>query len=282
MVDFGDDSEGLERAEATRRPSDAPTVPPHRPSFAPTEPPRRPSFAPTLGRLGPSVPPILGPPELDRSTVPGARADSAPSRLNMASTSGSQLDGSQRRSALIDVDESWAVRSDAVRGLLAHGPAFSSTPLTRRARGRELDEPLGGPGSPWIQLTGTGQVLVGASPERELSALELDDNSVYVRESCLVAFAGGARHENGRLASASAEPIAMVQISGRGTVLIESRWPPRVLSIIEQQTLAVRADDVVGWTGRLLGHPLDLELAPLKTPGFVAFSGRGSVLVDLG
>ena len=46
--------------------------------------------------------------------------------------------------------------------------------------------------------------------------------------------------------------------------------------------VAVRADDVVGWIGRLLGHPLDLESAPLKAPGFVAFSGSGSVLVDLG
>jgi len=44
----------------------------------------------------------------------------------------------------------------------------------------------------------------------------------------------------------------------------------------------VRADDVVGWIGRLLGQPLDLDSAPLKTPGFVAFSGSGSVLVDLG
>ena len=187
-----------------------------------------------------------------------------------------------RRSALIEVTESWAVRSDAVRGLLAHGAAFTNTPLTRRMRGRELPEPLGGPGSPWVQLNGVGQILVGAAPERELSALELSDTFVYVRESCLVAFAGSARHENGRLPSGGGEPISMVQISGRGTVLIESRKPPRVLEVTENQKLAVRADDVVGWIGRLLGHPLDLESAPLKTPGFVAFSGSGSVLVDLG
>ena len=74
----------------------------------------------------------------------------------------------------------------------------------------------------------------------------------------------------------------MVQITGRGTVLIESRKPPRVLEVTENQKLAVRADDVVGWVGRLLGHPLDLDAAPLKMPGFVAFSGSGSVLVDLG
>jgi len=76
--------------------------------------------------------------------------------------------------------------------------------------------------------------------------------------------------------------VSMVQITGRGTVLIESRKPPRMLEVTENQKLAVRADDVVGWVGRLLGHPLDLDVSPLKTPGFVAFSGSGSVLVDLG
>ena len=76
--------------------------------------------------------------------------------------------------------------------------------------------------------------------------------------------------------------MSIVQIMGRGTVLIESRKPPRILAISENQKLAVRADDVVGWIGRLLGHPLEPESAPLRAPGFVAFSGSGSVLVDLG
>ncbi len=236
-----------------------------------------------MGRWGPAVPPILEPAELDRSSIaPGARADLPQALRDADPSSEPPVVVPSRRSALIDVEASWSVRSDAVRGLLAHGPAFSTTPLARRMRGRELEEPLGGPGSPWVQLTGTGQILVGAAPERELSALELDDTFVYVRESCLVAFAGGARHENGRLSSGGGEPISMVHISGRGTVLIESRKPPRVLAITENQKLAVRADDIVGWIGRLLGHPLEPESAPLQTPGFVAFSGSGSVLVDIG
>jgi uncharacterized protein (AIM24 family) len=149
-------------------------------------------------------------------------------------------------------------------------------------RGRELPEPLGGPGSPWVLMSGAGELLIGASHDRELSALELSDTFVYVRETCLVAFEGSARHENGRLPTGFGEPVPVVQVSGRGTVLIESRKAPRVLSVTENQKLAVRADDVVGWIGRLLGQPLELESAPLKTSGFVAFSGSGSVLVDLG
>jgi hypothetical protein len=236
------------------------------------------------GRLGPAVPSIPEPVGLGRTSIVPGPEDAAPHsiRAHVRASAEEPVVAESRRSALISVSESWAVRSDAVRGLLAHGAAFSNTPLLRRMRGRELPEPLGGPGAPWVLMSGVGQILVGAARDRELSALELSDTFVYVRETCLVAFAGTARHENGRLPTGGGEPVSMVQVTGRGTVLLESRKPPRVLEVAENQKLAVRADDVVGWIGRLLGHPLDLESSPLKTPGFVAFSGSGSVLVDLG
>ena len=240
---------------------------------------RRPSLT---GRFGPAVPAIPEPAELSRSSLLPAADAEAPHSIRAQLEGPEPVVGPSRRSALIDVSETWAVRSDAVRGLVAHGAAFSNTPLARRMRGRELSEPLGGPGSPWVLLRGAGQILVGAAPERELSALELSGTFVYVRESCLVGFAGTAHHENGRLPTGGGEPVSMVQISGHGMVLIETRKPPRILEITENQKLAVRADDVVGWIGRLLGHPLELEAAPLKAPGFVAFSGSGSVLIDLG
>jgi Flp pilus assembly protein TadD len=240
---------------------------------------RRPSLT---GRFGPAVPAVPEPVELSRSSlIPAADAE-APLSIHAQVEGPEPVVAPSRRSALIEVTESWAVRADAVRGLIAHGPAFTNRPLSRRMRGRELTEPLGGPGSPWVLVRGAGQVLVGAAPERELSALELSGTFVYVRETCLVGFAGSAQHENGRLPTGGGEPVSIVQIMGRGTVLIESRKPPRILAISENQKLAVRADDVVGWIGRLLGHPLELESAPLKAPGFVAFSGSGSVLVDLG
>ncbi|HYQ27112.1 MAG TPA: tetratricopeptide repeat protein [Polyangiaceae bacterium] len=246
----------------------------------PTAPRARRSSLP--GRFGPAVPAIPEPVELSRSSLLPDVGSGAPPSIRAQAVGPEPVVAPSRRSALIEVTATWAVRGDAVRGLIAHGAAFTNTPLLRRMRGRDLNEPLGGPGSPWALLSGVGQILVGAAPERELSALELNGAYVYVRESCLVGYAGSAQHENGRLPSGGGEPVSMVQISGRGTVLIESRKPPRVLEVTENQKLAVRADDVVGWIGRLLGHPLDLESAPLKAPGFVAFSGSGSVLVDLG
>jgi hypothetical protein len=250
-------------------------------------PPRmpRPRRVSLEGRFGPAVPAIPEPPELGRaSLLPGADAVARPTIRTPAPDAISEplFVGESRRSALIPVTESWAARSAAVRGLLADGEAFSHVPLARRMGGRELPEPLGGPGSPWILLRGTGQILLSASHERELSALELSNTFIYVRETCLVAFAGSARYENGRLATGGGEPVSVVQVSGSGTVLIESQRVPRVIEVGDQQKLAVRAEDVVGWIGRLLGHPLDLELSPTRTPGFIAFSGTGSVLVDLG
>jgi len=242
----------------------------------------RPRRSWTPGRPSQAPPAIPEAPELQRtSLVPGAGEEFAPV-LRSAEGSDAPVFAEARRSALVHVQESWSARGDSVRGLLAHGEVFKSAPLNRRMRGRELPEPLGGPGAPWVLLTGAGRVLVGASHGRELSALELNDTFVYVRETCLVGFSGNARHENGRLPTGGGEPVSMVQVSGRGTVLIESRKPPRVLEVAENQKLAVRADDVVGWIGRLLGQPLDLSSSPLKTLGFVAFSGNGSVLVDLG
>ncbi|HYQ01783.1 MAG TPA: tetratricopeptide repeat protein [Polyangiaceae bacterium] len=234
------------------------------------------------GRFGPAVPAIPEPAELSRTSLLPAVSNGVTPSIRPQVDGPEPVVAPSRRSALIEVTTTWAVRGDSVRGLLAHGAAFTNAPLMRRMRGRDLNEPLGGPGSPWVLLSGAGQILVGAAPERELSALELSSAYVYVRETCLVGYAGTAQHENGRLPRGGGEPVSMVQITGRGTVLIESRKPPRVLEVTENQKLAVRADDVVGWVGRLLGHPLDLEAAPLKAPGFVAFSGSGSVLVDLG
>jgi len=245
----------------------------------PAMPRRRPSLT---GRFGPAVPAVPEPTELSRASLIPAADANTPVSIRAQVGGVEPVVAPSRRSALIEVSESWAIRADAVRGMIARGPAFTNAALSRRMRGRELNEPLGGPGSPWVLVRGVGQVLVGAAPERELSALELSGTFVYVRESCLVGFAGSAQHENGRLPAGGGEPVSMVQITGRGTVLIESRKPPRILEVNEDQKLAVRADDVVGWVGRLLGHPLDLESAPLKAPGFVAFSGSGSVLVDLG
>jgi hypothetical protein len=43
----------------------------------------------------------------------------------------------------------------------------------------------------------------------------------------------------------------------------------------------VRVDDVIGWTGRLLGQAIETDTAPGRLPGAVSFSGEGALLLDL-
>jgi hypothetical protein len=73
----------------------------------------------------------------------------------------------------------------------------------------------------------------------------------------------------------------MVQLSGRGAVVFEVRHGLRAVEVGPERPLTVRADDVIGWTGRMLAQPLSADQAPGSLPGFVGFSGDGTVLLDL-
>ncbi len=41
----------------------------------------------------------------------------------------------------------------------------------------------------------------------------------------------------------------------------------------------LRVDDVIGWSGRMLGQPVPSEQAPGNTHGFIGFVGDGAVFV---
>jgi len=119
-----------------------------------------------------------------------------------------------------------------------------------------------------------------ADPLR-LIAVQLGEEFLYVREDHLLGFDSGVRHENGRLATSAVDAVAMVQLSGKGAVVFEARHSVRTLDVARERPLTVRAEDVIGWTGRLLAQPLAAEQAPGSLPGFVGFSGDGTVLLDL-
>ncbi len=120
-----------------------------------------------------------------------------------------------------------------------------------------------------------------ASRDRVIWALELADEFVYVREANLLAFELSAHHENGRLAAGEREPVSMVQLSGTGFVVLETHAPISALPVSGDSRAMVRVDDVVGWTGRLLGQAVDKDIALGKLPGSVAFSGEGMLLLDV-
>jgi hypothetical protein len=184
--------------------------------------------------------------------------------------------------ALVKVEVAFAVRNDALRAVQPDRTPFRWGALRRRTRGHDTDEPFGGPATPWSVLEGTGVLAISAAEGRSIAALELGGEFVYLREARLLGFDSSARHENGRLPAPPSEPapIVIVQLSGHGTVLVESERPLRALGTSADRKLVVRSESVAGWTGRLLAQPLTAEESPTHAHGFVAFSGDGFVLLD--
>ena len=184
--------------------------------------------------------------------------------------------------ALVRVEVGFAIRNEALRAVQPDAANFVRTPLRRRLRGRATDEPFGGPSTPWSLLEGTGVAALAAGHGRTVAALELGGEFVFLREARLLGFDSSARYENGRLPAPPQEPapIVIVQLSGRGIVLVESERPLRALLVTPERRVIVRSESVAGWTGRMLAQPLTAEESPTHGHGFVSFAGDGAVLLD--
>jgi hypothetical protein len=250
-----------------------------------------------VGRLGPAVPAISEPPELGRDSVPPPASLRAPPSLRapMATSGALALEGglafpeppdkvliTGARIGTCVTGEGFSARSDVISSIAYFGAKpLAPTPLMRRLRGRETNEPFGAGSSLWHGYEGAAKCVIIAGRDRTLWALELADEFVYVREASLLAFESSVRYENGRLAAGGREPVAMVQLSGKGFAVLETHGPVSALSVGQDTQAVVRVDDVIGWTGRLLGQAVDTEASPGKLPGAVAFSGEGALLLDL-
>ena len=184
--------------------------------------------------------------------------------------------------AVVRIEVGFAIRNEALRAVQPDAAGFLRGAFRRRMRGRASDEPFGGPATPWTLLEGTGTAVLAAGRDRIVAALELGGEFVYLREARLLGFDSSARYENGRLPAPAQEPapIVIVQLSGRGLVLVESERPLRALVVSPEHRVIVRSESVAGWTGRMLAQPLMADDSPTHAHGFVSFSGEGAVLLD--
>lgn len=253
--------------------------------------------APSLvGRLGPAVPAISDAAELTRDSVPppGSLRSPPSMRAPMATSGSLAVEGGLafpepparvlihgQRIGTFVTGEGFVARSDALSSVIGAAKPLAPLPLMRRLRGRETSEPFGAGSSVWHGYEGAAKAVVIAGRERMLWAIELGGEFVYVRESSLLAFESSVRYENGRLAAGGREPVAMVQLSGTGFAVLETHGAVSALSVGQDSQAIVRVDDVIGWTGRLLGQAVSNEAAPGRLPGAVAFSGEGALLLDL-
>jgi uncharacterized protein (AIM24 family)/DNA-binding SARP family transcriptional activator len=184
----------------------------------------------------------------------------------------------------------FAARLEALR---ASSNALSMKLLERQVKGKSTGESFGGVGSPLVHATGEGQLVLAPRPGRKLSSFTLggavsavaeapaanDDDMCFVREEVLLGFDGELTFENGRLATGEGEFVAVVQLRGKGAVLLEAIGEILTLEVQGSRGLSVRREVILGWFGRLVPRALAPSEAPCGQRGLVSFAGEGRVLV---
>jgi Flp pilus assembly protein TadD/uncharacterized protein (AIM24 family) len=173
------------------------------------------------------------------------------------------------------------VRAETLLALSAQGALRHSAVMRRGRGGEDLDEPLGAAGNPFVMVHGPCEAAL-VTRGGELPLTLLGNELFFIREERLVAFEAQLRFESGRLPSQLGERPPLVQLSGDGVVVFECRRTLRSIRVSSDAAVLVRAQDLIGWTGRLLPRTVPLTEAPGSTPGLLAFSGEGAVFVDIG
>lgn len=170
----------------------------------------------------------------------------------------------------------FAARLEALR---ASSNALSMKLLERHMKGKPTGESFGGVGSPLVHVSGEGQLVLAPRAGRKLSSFSLDDDMCFVREEVLLGFDGELTFENGRLATGEGEFVAVVQLKGKGAVLLEAIGEFLTLEVQGSRGLSVRREVILGWFGRLVPRALAPSEAPCGQRGLVSFAGEGRVLV---
>jgi hypothetical protein len=178
----------------------------------------------------------------------------------------------------------FAARLEALR---ASSNALTMKLLERQVKGKPNGESFGGVGSPLVHITGDGQLVLAPRAGRKLSSFTLDPGTLdsgtldmcFVREEVLLGFDGELSFENGRLATGEGEFVAIVQLRGKGAVLLEAIGEILTLEVQGNRGLSVRREVILGWFGRLVPRALAPSEAPCGQRGLVSFAGEGRVLV---
>jgi hypothetical protein len=178
---------------------------------------------------------------------------------------------------LIRVQTGFVTRLSQIHLLSADGAAFKTSPLQRRMRNRTIDEPLGGPETPLLSLTGAGCIALAPGENGRLWPFRMDGDFLFVREEVLAGFEDTISYENGRLAAFEGEAVALVQLRGKGGVVLRSQGPVVSIDVKADKSGIAAREAVLGWAGRLLPRELSPEEAPGGSRRLISFAGEGTV-----
>lgn len=150
-------------------------------------------------------------------------------------------------------------------------------PLKRRIRGRITDEPIGNGLDAMYLTTGHGLIVVAPRGQR-FTALTLDQDVVYVRESALFAFDESLAWESGRIPGSGPEGEPTLQLRGRGQCVIRSHRPTFCLQVAPGDSLFVGEEVLLGWVGRV--QPRQLKGSDDEPTPYVEATGEGTLILE--
>jgi uncharacterized protein (AIM24 family)/Flp pilus assembly protein TadD len=182
------------------------------------------------------------------------------------------------RTLLVELDEPFAVRANAVIVAAPAAVARREIRVLGRSRGAETEEPLGSAAAPIVGFMGPGRIVARTDEHRVLELFELEDESVTLRESALFGLSLGLKYDAERLQFARGESLDVVRITGRGLVALALPAEARTVAV-DHEGLLVRIRDVVGWTARVLPQAVDPAESPGKARGFLGLFGEGTAIL---
>jgi len=178
----------------------------------------------------------------------------AMARLAPSIASVSAREGAAGSTTRLAIGEEILVRADAV---LACSGSSRWQAARRRVRGRlteeglDTDEAERQPGQAsrgrgrFFRVTGEGEVLLTA-PRGRLVSLRLEDDILYLREDCVLAFEGTLSWEYGDVPRGG---VTMLQFRGQGWVAMRVEREPEAMQVTRDRPLAVSAPHLLGWVG---------------------------------
>ena len=237
-------------------------------------------FPPAPARAPSSEPAAL------REATKAALSDSSPAvvRPTELTTVAGKLPGDGSRTFTVTAEAVRVeVRGDVLvrtAGLLGWTGVIEARAEFKRFRGRVTDKPFGWGPARMHRLLGTGTAWLGVMG-RTFLAVDLGDESVYLREDWVFGFEESVMFENGRVPSEVAPDLDLVHLSGVGQVLLALPGPLRSTEVRHDAPVTVPLQHWVGWQGQLSPRVVALGWeGPEGTPApAVELSGEGVALL---
>lgn len=170
-----------------------------------------------------------------------------------------------------------------LEGLVAFSGKLEFRPEMRRARGRATDKPFGEGPRRMVRASGRGVLYMEPAEGRTFFAMDLGEETAYLRDAYVFAFEEPVMFENGKVPSDVAHDLELVNLRGQGKVLLSLPGALRSLPVRPEEAVSVPLTHLVGWQGSLSARVVPVLKGPggEGLPPVVELSGEGFALIAL-